>query len=573
MIFLHSNCPALLSFAQPGSNSGTHRGSDRSSDRPALRLSAALLLVAGALFSGCGKSDAPQTSTKSATTQPSAETLLSHVPKNSWGFMRANLNNPEVQKILAKNLKKFDTTQALSALEQQTSISNEEKEKYKASMKLVFSLYEIFLDEGIFPSEKGQGTIEEAVGEVHYIPDTKKFEGGIIFRSKIPGEALLTQLESALKRHQVESEKKSASELVLTLDGTKVHATSSANLISVSQSPESSKALLATVPEKAPIITEAEAKIPGMTNEWFVLYSGLKTLVQGLEANEELKKDFPLESVQFATSVDGGLVRSHGAVNFNSANATASAVLKELSETKSAEGGVFPRGKDVAFAFQISDGAIKTLISNLAKSPDAAGSAEFGAILPLLNQIGSLGVGVVQGGVASPYPEMYLSSRTPAGTSLKTSLKELITPMLAPMLGGVNWQEKKVGETSADVITSPFGVGLFLAATKDELVLSTGEASLTLNTTEATEPAVADTNLLAKVKSLAGAPIVTFYTDGGKLAQIVKDINSIAATFTGGKSVVDQATLTQLQAQKESFATVSAFPDKIELRGWSVVPQ
>ena len=96
---------------------------------------------------------------------------------------------------------------------------------------------------------------------------------------------------------------------------------------------------------------------------------------------------------------------------------------------------------------------------------------------------------------------------------------------------------------------------------------------MTLNTTEATEPAVADTNLLAKVKALSGAPIVTFYTDGGKLAKIVKDVNSIAATFTGGKSVMDPATLTQLKAQKESFAMVSAFPDKIKLMGWAVLPQ
>jgi hypothetical protein len=425
----------------------------------------------------------------------------------------------------------------------------------------------------MLPSNKGQGTIEEAVGEVHYVPDTKKFDGGVLFRSKIPGDMVLTQLQAALKRHEIESEKKSDSELVLTIEGTKVYAKSTANLIAVSQSAETSSALLATAPETSPILKEAEDKIPGMTKEWFVLYSGLKSLVQNLDANEELKKDFPLDSVQFTTSVEGGLVKSHGAANFNSTNAIASSILKQLTDTKGTAGGAFPPGKDVAFAFQISDAAIKTLIANIAKSSDAAESAEFAAILPMLNQIGSLDIGVVQGGVASPYPEVYLSSHTAEGDALKTSLKNLVTQLIAPMLGGMNWQEKKIGETSADVITSPFGVGLFLASTKNNLILSTGEAALTLNTTETKEPAVADTTLLAKVKSLTGTALITFYTDGGKLAQILKDINSIAAPFTGGKSPVDESTLTQLQAQKESYATVSAFPDKIELMGWAVLPQ
>jgi hypothetical protein len=487
--------------------------------------------------------------------------------------VRANLTAPELQKVMAKNLQKFDPAQALMAIEQQTSIPEGEREKYKTSVKLAFSLYDMFIDEGMLPSDKGQGTIEEAIAEAHYLPDTKKFDGGVLIRTKISGDKVLGQLQSALKKHEIDSEKKSDSEVVLTIEGTKVYAKSKDNLIAISQSPETSSALLGEAPEPAPILKEAEAKIANLSNEGFVLYSSLRSLVEHIEGNEELKKQFPLESVQFATNIDGSLMRSHGSAHFNQANSTVSSVLKQLAATKTATGDAFPPNKEVAFAFRISDVAIKTLISSISQSPGAAESAEFSAVLPLLNQIGSLDAGLIQGGVASPFPEVYLSSHTAQGESLKTALKEIATQAITPMMGGMNWTEKKFGEISADVISSPLGIGLYLAATKDKLILSTGQGAFSFQANENKSPAISDASLLGKASSTTGTPIVTFYTDGEKLARILKDVSSMAASFTGGKSPIDEATLTSLQAQKESYATVSAFPDRIELMGWAVLPK
>jgi len=559
MTFLSTNYLPLFCSAQ--------------SHRRSLQLGAFLLITTGFLSSGCGKSESSQTTSKSAPPQSTTETLLAHVPKDTWSFVRANLTNPEVQKVLAKNLQKFDPAQALMALEQQTSISEDQKEQYKTSVKIAFSLYDIFIDEGMLPNEKGQGSIEEAVGEAHYVPDTKKFDGGILIRTKVPGEMVLTQLQSALKKHEIESEKKSDSEIVVTIQGTKIYLKSSKNLITISQSPETSSALLGTSPEPAPILKEAEAKIPGLINEGFVLYSGLKSLVQNIDGNEELKKEFPLESIQFTTNIDGTLVKSHGSAYFNQVNSTVSSVLKQLSDVKVTKGDAFPPNKEVAFAFRVSDVAIKTLISSIANSPAAADSAEFASILPLLNQIGNLDVGLVQGGVASPFPEIYLSSQTSEGESLKTALKDIGTQLITPMVGGMNWQEKKIGDISADVISSPLGIGLYLAATKDKLFLATGSGSMTFHATENKQPAISDATLLSKISSAPGTPVITFYTDGEKLARILQDVSSMAASFTGGKSPVDEATLKSLQAQRESYATVNAFADRIELYGWSVLPK
>lgn len=561
MIFLTINNPRLTCSAHP-----FYR-------QRSLQLSALLLVMTGFLSSGCGKSETSQTASGGAAVQAPTQTLLSHVPKDTWGFVRANLTNPDVQKVLAKNLQKLDPAQAMMALEQQTSIPEGDREKYKTSVKLAFTLYDMFIDEGMFPSDKGQGTIEEAIGEAHYIPETKKFDGGVLIRTRTPGEKVLSQLEAALKKHEMDSEKKSDSELVLTIEGTKVYVKSSDNLIAISQSPETASSLLGAATEPAPILKEAEAKIPAMSNEGFVLYSSLKSLVQHIDGNEELKKQFPLESVQFATNIDGTLVKSHGSANFNQENPTVSSVLKQLADTKATTGGAFPPDKEVAFAFRISDVAIKTLISSIAKSADAAESAEFSALLPLLNQIGSLDVGLVQGGVASPFPEIYLASHTTQGESLKTALKEIGTQTITPMMGGMNWTEKKIGDLSADVISSPLGIGLYLAATKDKLIVSTGQSSLSFQATEAKGPAITDASLLAKTSTTTGTPVVTCYTDGEKLARILKDVSSMAASFTGGKSPIDEATLTSLQAQKESYATVSAFPDRIDLLGWAVVPK
>jgi hypothetical protein len=195
------------------------------------------------------------------------------------------------------------------------------------------------------------------------------------------------------------------------------------------------------------------------------------------------------------------------------------------------------------------DGAVAKAIKAVTLPPPGDGTqAPSMPFIDSLDALQGVTLAVRNASGASPFPELVLELTSSDAPRLKESLKVALGALSAG--GGLplgSWQSKKVGGIDVDFMASPIGIGIFLAATRNGIVVSTSEgvfADIERGAFAKEVPARFEHQAFAEDK----APLVLGFLSGQRLAALIESVQTSLAMFTGGQSLVDQPTLESVRA-------------------------
>ena len=333
----------------------------------------------------------------------------------------------------------------------------------------------------------------------------------------------------------------------------RIHAAVDQTRLVIGSSPQIVSAILSQkAPEgiqqmrTSPAYTRATAALPPAANQIAYGFFDIEVLASlarkgklGMpaeSANEDLK-DLPVEGIAFARSMGENLTDS-GVVTLKAKNdeqkkafAALNAGGAGLTWSSMPAGVLIFLGFDGRAVAQIRDAALE-------KAPPEQAAA-MKASLAALDSISSVGLGIRPGQGPMPFPEIILAAKAKEaaklGQTLLTQLSELTTTAGLPVSP---WAEKEIAGVKANFTQSPFGMGAFLVALEDQVILSTSEqaAADTIQAVKGSAPAItksmakAAQNLAAQPKSLFG-----FYGNFSQLSDTLGNVQGSLSMFTGGQ--------------------------------------
>lgn len=174
-----------------------------------------------------------------------------------------------------------------------------------------------------------------------------------------------------------------------------------------------------------------------------------------------------------------------------------------------------------------------------------------------------------------PVPDMVLAFETSNAPAMKTQLQQLIS--MAAQSSGMpmmQWSEKKVGPASVNYMLSPFGVGVFMTATDNGMLLLTSSEPQMKDSLTALS---AGTSAFAKslsgetqTKLQSDESLGTFYMNFSELASLLDNVSSTLDMFgpqaSEAKKMLSKEQIEALRKSGTVVTTVKADKTKIELR-------
>jgi hypothetical protein len=531
------------------------------------------------LATGCKGKDADNSQTTTQSKAVEQKSLYYHVPENSVVFMKTSLNKDKHIELMQKQLKNFDMAKFIESFKQQVALD----EAQKPQLDLFISIYNSLISEGLLPNDKDGGVFEEMIGAGEIEIPSRKMTNSLILKSKIPAEMVISKLELALKKNEAQDkfklQKISGTELNLTFGENKditVYITGKGNLIAASSDNAQAKKILQPNEKLAPVVVEAQNKINNLEEELWAVFTYIKGLVDRNKDNQKKDTDVPIDSFQLSGGFENDMLRTHGAIDIREQSPLANNVIKTLVDNKVDKISPLPPKGDLAVEIKLSANLLNALMELAEQSPTAL-NANNKEGFELIRKLGNLDLGLVLGNVSSPYPEIYVAAHGPEVSSLKNIVKEMISQLGGPMLGssnGLAWQEKEVATLKTDAITTPFGIGLFLAEHESNLILATGEAGIKLRGLVSEGTSIRNDQLLKKATNLnTDTPLLSFYFDQEKIVKILKDVNTIAAPFTGGQAVIEESYITQVNQPTEVLGVVKVNNKRVELFSWTTIEE
>ena len=272
---------------------------------------------------------------------------------------------------------------------------------------------------------------------------------------------------------------------------------------------------------------------------------------QGQDASHIKLKNLPFDSIAFARTMTDALADTI-VIPVTPRDKDQTKLFNALTaSTKGQLGEIIP--SDVVTYLGLDGGSLNSFKDAAVSEMTPEEKTASASYLSLLDPVIATALAVRNASAASPFPEILLTIRTSGdGDALKGKLKELIGGGLQASAGmpGPNWMSKDVGGVKSDYFVTPFGVGVYLAATKGVVVLSSTEqgiadvASLTNGKTQSLFSSLPKS---ARERQMKFPPVGLFYLDMSKLGALIEEVQGNLAMFTGGKSPVEASQVAKLK--------------------------
>lgn len=186
----------------------------------------------------------------------------------------------------------------------------------------------------------------------------------------------------------------------------------------------------------------------------------------------------------------------------------------------------------------------------------------------LLDLLKSFGV-AIRGGAGSPFPELFLIGASDKASELSQSLQQIIGLGLgATGLPLSAWQTKEIEGVKVNYALTPFGIGIYIGASKHAVIIGTSE----LGVTDALKVSSGKANSMAESIKGAGKELfsersgpIVFYGNLPQVASMIESLEGSMAMFTGGKSTFDKAQIDRLRSMGTAIATVRATDGMLDI--------
>lgn len=187
----------------------------------------------------------------------------------------------------------------------------------------------------------------------------------------------------------------------------------------------------------------------------------------------------------------------------------------------------------------------------------------------LLDLLKSFGVAIRAGAGGSPFPELFLIGGSDKATELSQSLQQIIGLGLgATGLPLSAWQTKEIEGVKVNYALTPFGIGIYIGASKNAVIIGTSELALG----DALKVSGGKASSMGEKIKGAGkelfhdrsGPIVV-YGNLPQVASMIESLEGSMAMFTGGKSSFDKSQIDRLRAMGTAVATVRATDSMLDV--------
>ena len=207
-----------------------------------------------------------------------------------------------------------------------------------------------------------------------------------------------------------------------------------------------------------------------------------------------------------------------------------------------------------AFALDLDGGLLRTLAAG-AMNPDNDSANHKQAVNPLgiVQTIKGAEIGGLSRAENGLFPDFYVLLQSEKLPELTALIKENIQDQVSTAVPMSHWLEKESEGVHMDYITSPLGVGLYIAANSSNLILTSSEAALKkLYKLTASKPANENASNATQSHDLITATVQC--NDLGKIAE---DLQSSFSVFTGGEQYLSNEDIVNLKSMGTIVTRVS----------------
>ncbi len=183
------------------------------------------------------------------------------------------------------------------------------------------------------------------------------------------------------------------------------------------------------------------------------------------------------------------------------------------------------------FGFNLNLGFVKNVLNfiktDIADPQNVMQTKTLTEVADYIPASGELGIALTNFNITG-FPDLQLTLPMTNATEKIALLKSLITSQKNAGLGNMQWQEKLIAEQPVEYMVTPFGIGLYINTTPEQVRIGTSETALKeLITPTATLLGSLDSNLKFAPKNA----ITSFYLDYAKLYRVAQSFRSMMAMF------------------------------------------
>lgn len=208
---------------------------------------------------------------------------------------------------------------------------------------------------------------------------------------------------------------------------------------------------------------------------------------------------------------------------------------------------------------------VKNVVLAEAPAETTAGVKDF---LPMIDSVTGVGLGVRAAGGASPFPEILVAVESDKSADLQQLLNQMLTASLEGSgMPASAWQEKDISGTKVRFMLTPFGVGAYVAALNNMVVIASSEKMIA-DLAAVAKGGAALSSAMPKGADLllAGKPALLAYSNITRLADVILATQESLSMFTGGQSFVDQKQIDRMKNVGSVAAALNVQNSAIKFR-------
>ena len=223
------------------------------------------------------------------------------------------------------------------------------------------------------------------------------------------------------------------------------------------------------------------------------------------------------------------------------------------------------------------DGKTLKNFKDIALKTDPQMAAGMEQPLSLVDSIQRLGILVKVAPVGQailPVPDVTVLVQSSKPTESMQTLKQLLSmaSSMAPATAGQQWKSEQIDGVATESMVTPFGVGAFLAAIGDTVVVSSTANQLkTLIATNQNKSPALSGELKGVAKSMVAQDetYMSFLMDFSELGSLIENMGGLLAMYApqdaGNSSMMEPAEIQRIKQMGVLTASVKSEPGKIKL--------
>jgi hypothetical protein len=273
--------------------------------------------------------------------------------------------------------------------------------------------------------------------------------------------------------------------------------------------------------------------------------------------------DIPAQAIVFRGSVDqSGILTFRATSLIEKSRPDAAALYDSLNESKIPGAlRLLPANVALLLSAYVPVGKALEMFPMPKDSPFAA-----------LTSIQSVALALFEQSEGAYLPDLGIAVESTSAAALSEAIKMGLTPMIqdSGMPMGT-WETKSIDGVNTTYVLSPFGIGLFLAESKDALLIGSSEAGvtkmITAQKTNTTSTSVAPFQLTAESK----APLVA-RANAVQIGKILRGLYATLAAFGQGKSPLEMEHINAIEDLGDMYLTLQFDQGFIEVV-WRKLPK